>query len=144
MSIAKINKNIESLEKQLEEIETNIFDPIERLEHKKQLERKIKKLQRTKSQIEQLEKEQRELESLKLEFILNDNEPVDERKSEQVESTASITNNFITIKPQLNLDKEVKKDCNKQVDNIDFEKENSNTVSSVTPVSNNSKELSKA
>ncbi|BAZ43685.1 hypothetical protein NIES4102_06860 [Chondrocystis sp. NIES-4102] len=42
MSKFKIQQDIELLEKQLNEIETNFADPIERSEQKKQLEKKLK------------------------------------------------------------------------------------------------------
>ena len=74
MSVVKIEQDIKLLEKKLEEINTAITDPIERNESKKEIERKIKKLSRTKNSLEQLDKEQQELESLKLEFISNNDE----------------------------------------------------------------------
>lgn len=84
MSTLKLKKDIELLENKLSEIEANISDPIERIEQKKQLEREIKKLERSKSQIEQLEQEQQELELLKSEFSSNNHELVNENKVEKV------------------------------------------------------------
>ncbi len=46
MSTLKIQIDIELLEQELNELEINILDPIERIEQKKQLEREIKKLER--------------------------------------------------------------------------------------------------
>ena len=77
MSIVKIEQDIELLENRLKEIDTIIFDPIERNEHQKELKKKIKKLKRTKNQIEQQEKDRQELESLKSEFIFNSGKSVD-------------------------------------------------------------------
>ncbi len=101
MSIYKIKRDIELLEEQFIEIETKISDPIERNEYKQELQRKIKKLNRRKDSLEQLEREQQELESLKSEFLLNSNESVDQKKSEPdkpVEYASSTTNNSITTK----------------------------------------------
>ena len=72
MSIVKIEQDIELLENRLKEIDTIIFDPIERNEHQKDLKKKIKKLKLTKNQIER-----QELESLKSEFIFNSDKSVD-------------------------------------------------------------------
>jgi predicted nucleic acid-binding Zn-ribbon protein len=44
MSVIKLNQDIESVEQQLKQLETAICAPIERIEQKKKLERKIKKL----------------------------------------------------------------------------------------------------
>ena len=74
MSVVKIERDIKTLKNELEEIDTTISDPIERNEYRKELEKKLKKLQRTKVQTEQLEKEQQELESLKSEFISSSEE----------------------------------------------------------------------
>ena len=74
MSFVKIERDIKTLKNELEEIDTTISDPIERNEYRKELEKKLKKLQRTKVQTEQLEKEQQELESLKSEFISDSEE----------------------------------------------------------------------
>lgn len=76
MSVAKIERDIKLLQTKLKELDTAIADPIERNEYKKELEKKLKKLQRTKSQTEQLERERQEIESLKSEFTFNDEEPV--------------------------------------------------------------------
>ena len=74
MSVFKIEQDIKLLEKELEQINITITDPIERNEQQKELKKKISKLKRTKSQIEQLEKEQLELKSLKSDFIANNEE----------------------------------------------------------------------
>ncbi len=76
MSISKIENKIELLEIELKEIDTTITDSIERNEYKIELQKQIKKLKRTKSQIEQQGKEKQELESLKLEFISSSDEAV--------------------------------------------------------------------
>lgn len=68
MSISKIQRDIEVLEKELSELPIKISDPIERLEQKKLLEKKIKKLTQYKSQ--------QELEDLKSEFFQDNNYPV--------------------------------------------------------------------
>ena len=62
MSVAKIKQDIKLLEKKLEEIDSSVCDPIERNEYKKEIERKIKRLNQTKNSLEQLHKEQQELE----------------------------------------------------------------------------------
>ena len=68
MSVVKIELDLKLLEEKLEAINTTITDPIERNEYKKEIEKKIKKLNRNKNSLEQLDKERQELESLKLEF----------------------------------------------------------------------------
>lgn len=50
MSVAKIKRDIKLIENKLIELDTTIADPIERNEQKKELEKKIKRLRRTKSQ----------------------------------------------------------------------------------------------
>ena len=82
MSVAKIERDIKLLETKLNELDATITDPIERNEYKKELEKEIKKLQRTKSQIEQLERQRQEIESLKSEFTFNDEEPFAIKESE--------------------------------------------------------------
>ena len=67
MSVAKIEQDIQLIEEELEKIDLTIEDPIERNEYKKELQRKIKKLNRTKDSFIQLQQEQQELESLKYE-----------------------------------------------------------------------------
>ena len=102
MSAAKIEKEIKLLEKELAELNNNVSDPIERNEYKKEIQRKLKKLNRTKRQIQQQEIEQQELESLKLEFILNSdkvveteeqkpdsNQQIETAKEEELASTIS-------------------------------------------------------
>jgi hypothetical protein len=146
MSSSKLKRDIQVLEKQLEKIDINISDPIERIEQKKQLEREIRKLERSKSQIEQLEQEQQELESLKSEFTLNSNELVDERKStqdKQVEHTASVVDISMAVEPEINLSKQIEDSQNSQVINTDHSEKN-HDITPVTASSNNSKELGKA
>jgi ARC6-like, IMS domain len=146
MSSSKLKRDIQLLEKQLEKIDINISDPIERIEQKKQLEREIKKLERSKSQIEQLEQEQQELESLKSEFTLNSNELVDERKStqdKQIEHTASVVDISMAVEPEINLSKQREDSQNSQVIKTNHSEKNSD-LTPVTPSSNNSKELGKA
>ena len=82
MSVFKIEQDIKLLEEKLEEINTTILNPIERNEYEKELNRKLKKLKRAKTQIEQQEIEQQELESLKLEFIFSGDDVVEVEKSE--------------------------------------------------------------
>ncbi len=152
MSALKIKRDIKLLEQQLNELEANISDPIERIEQKKQLEREIKKLERSKSQIEQLEQEQQELENLKSEFSSNNNELVNENKVErrQAEFTLKIntpiTNKPMAVESEINLSKQIEDSRNIPVDNINSQKENSNTITPtpVTSPSNNFKELGKA
>lgn len=76
MSVAKIERDIKLIENKLIELDATVADPIERNEQRKELEKKIKKLRRTKSQTEQLERERQEIESLKSEFTSNDEEAV--------------------------------------------------------------------
>lgn len=90
MLTLKIQKNLELLKQQLENIELEISDPIERIEQKKLIERKIKKLEQSKSQIEQLAQEQQELELLKSEFLINDCNSSDRIEEE---GNNSVTNN---------------------------------------------------
>lgn len=99
MLISKLKKDIELLKKQLNEIETNISDPIERIEQRKLLERKIKKLEQSKSQIETLEQEQQELNLLKSEFFINDTKLVNNK---ELEITDSINNCSNIIKSETN------------------------------------------
>ena len=75
MSVAKIEQDIQLLEEEIEKINLTIADPIERNEYKKELQRKIKKLNRTKNSLEQLQKEQQELESLKHEISTVNEKP---------------------------------------------------------------------
>ena len=77
MSVAKIEQDIQLIEEELEKIDLTIEDPIERNEYKKELQRKIKKLNRTKDSFKHLQKEQQELESLKYEVsIANEKDEV--------------------------------------------------------------------
>ena len=116
MPVAKIEQDIKRLESELEEIDTTISDPIERNEHRKELEKKLKRLQRTKAQTEQLEKEQQELESLKSEFISNskessevkeskddDNEKIKFETEELTPTTSSQSPNLTTKSKRSNL-----------------------------------------
>ena len=116
MSVAKIERDIKSLENELEEINTTISDPIERNEYRKELEKKLKRLQRTKAQTEQLEKEQQELESLKSEFISNseessevkeskddDNEKIKFETEELMSTTSSPSTNIATESKRSNI-----------------------------------------
>ena len=109
MSVVKIERDIKTLKNELEEIDTTISDPIERNEYRKELEKTLKKLQRTKAQTEQLEKEQQELESLKSEFISNsedlsqieeseddDNEKIEFEIEEKVTPTTSSLSQNVT------------------------------------------------
>ncbi len=151
MSALKITRNIKSLEQQLNELEANILDPIERIEQKTLLEKKIKKLKHSKSQIEQLEQEQQELELLKFEFSLNNNELVDKnevKKGEQAEfalkSNTSITNKSMAVESEINLSKQIEDNRNSQVSNINSREENPDTSTKVIPPSNNSEESGKA
>lgn len=113
MSVVKIKRDIKTLKNELEEIDTTISDPIERNEYRKELEKKLKKLQRTKVQTEQLEKEQQELESLKSEFISNsedlsqieeseddDNEKIEFEIEEKLTPTTSPLSQNITTEPK--------------------------------------------
>ena len=150
MTVLKIKRDIDLLEKQLNEIEINIADPIERIEHKKQLERKIKKLERSRSQIEQLEQEQQELESLKSEFSSNNNKSINRREvksDKQVEYTASIIDNYTTAESSIDLGKQIENNQNSQASNSNYTEQNLGAVLLPTPVispSNNSKESGKA
>ena len=117
MSFVKIERDIKTLKNELEEIDTTISDPIERNEYRKELEKKLKKLQRTKVQTEQLEKEQQELESLKYKFISSseesskgkeskddDNEKIEfEIKEKLTPTTSSQSQNVTTESKRSNL-----------------------------------------
>ena len=70
MSIAKIEQDIQLLEEEFKKVDITISDPIERNEYKKQLQREIRKLNRTKDSLKQLQQEQQEIESLKYEVSL--------------------------------------------------------------------------
>ncbi|MGF1590217.1 MAG: hypothetical protein ACFCU7_13410 [Pleurocapsa sp.] len=70
MSLSKIENKIELLENKLKEIDTTITDSIERNEYKIELQKQVKKLKRTKSNLEQLHQEQQELESLRYEVSI--------------------------------------------------------------------------
>lgn len=89
MSVAKIEQDIQLIEEELEKIDLTIEDPIERNEYKKELQRKIKKLNRTKDSFKQLQKEQEELESLKYEVSI-----ANEKDEETVVKEATTVNNF--------------------------------------------------
>ncbi len=109
MSISKIKREIELLEQQFLKIETEISDPIERKEYKQELQRKIKKLNRSKNSLEQLEREHQELESLKSEFS-NSNETVDKKKFEPdklLEYESCTTNNSITIESETEVNENI-------------------------------------
>ncbi|BAZ43689.1 serine/threonine protein kinase [Chondrocystis sp. NIES-4102] len=101
MSVLKIAKELKLLEKQLREIETQVSDPIERLEHKKLLEKKIKKLERLKSQQEEYERQQQELEELKSEFS-----PDNSNSVEHLQEISTSVNNKINSQPQHNLNQQ--------------------------------------
>ncbi|MEO0014823.1 MAG: hypothetical protein RLZZ535_3212, partial [Cyanobacteriota bacterium] len=118
-----------------------------RIEQKKQLEREIKKLERSKSQIEQLEQEQQELELLKSDFALNNKELVDQREPEQdkqIKNPVSIIDTFIAAESEIDLGKQMDDRQNIQVDNTNSQIENSDNSNKVTASSNNSKELGTA
>lgn len=139
MSALKIKRDIELLKQQLNELEANISDPIERIEQKKQLEREIKKLERSKSQIEQLEREQQELESLKSDFALNNKELVDQREPEQdkqIKNPVSIIDTSIAAEPEIDLSKQRE---DSQVIKTNQSEKNSD-VTPINPPSNNSKQ----
>lgn len=130
MSISKIKRDIELLKQRLIEIETEILDPIERNEYKQELQRKIKKLNRSQNSLEQLEREQQELKSLKSEFSLNNNESVDQKKSEPdkpVEHASSTTNNSITVESKIEVSENIEDVWDSQVQNTDSWKKNSDT-----------------
>ena len=92
MSIAKIEQDIQLLEEKLEKINITISDPIERNEYKQQLQREIKKLNRTKDSLKQLQQEQQEIESLKYEVSL-----ANEKDEETVVKEAFTVNNLSNI-----------------------------------------------
>lgn len=93
MSVFKIEQDIKLLEEKLEEVNITVADPIERNEYKKELQRKIKKLNRTKNSLELLHKEQQDLESLKLQVST---------KKEKHENESSVKRDREIInKPQL-------------------------------------------
>jgi hypothetical protein len=151
MSNSKLKRDIELLEQQLNELEANIFDPIERIEQKKQLQREIRKLERSKSQIEQLEQEQQELENLKSEFLSKNNELVDENKSERfeqaeftLESNTSLTNKSMALEPEIKLGNQIENSRNSQVSNTHTRVEKSDTSTNLTPSYDNSKRSGKA
>lgn len=83
MSSAKIEQDIQILEDKLAEVNTSISDPIERNESKKELQKKIKKLNKTKKNLEQLQKEQQELELLKHEVFTDLQRDGEQNISEQ-------------------------------------------------------------
>jgi hypothetical protein len=143
MSILKIKRDIEFLEKQLNELDVVIPDPIERIEQKKELERKIKKLKQSKAQIEKLEQEQQELESLKSELSLNNNDFLDEKQLEQPEYIVT-SSNITPDDSKINLSKKVEDNENYQTHDpkISEKKSDANTVANNT--SNKSKEFLKA
>jgi hypothetical protein len=150
MSNSKLKRDIELLEQQLNELEANIFDPIECIEQKKQLQREIRKLERSKSQIEQLEQEQQELENLKSEFLSKNNELVDENKSERfeqaeftLESNTSLTNKSMALEPEIKLGNQIENSRNSHVSNTHTRAEKSDTSTKLTPLSNNSKKSEK-
>ena len=96
MSVSKIEQDIKLLENKLKEVDTTITDLIKRNEYQKELQRKIKKLERTKNSLEQLNREQQSLNSLKYDFYLNDNESTDKQKytiDKQAEIILSSENN---------------------------------------------------
>ncbi len=144
MSIIKIQRDIKLLEQQLEKLNIEISDPIERIEQKKQLEKKINKLKQSKSQIEKLQQEQQELELLKSEFTLDINDSIDKRESEQQKPTVPVNDTFIVIESEVNINEQVQDNWNNQVDNIDLEKKSFDTTTSITPEANNSKGFVKA
>jgi hypothetical protein len=84
MSISKIESKIKLLEEKLKEIDTTITDSIERNEYKVELQKEIKKLTRTKNNSEQLQLEQQELESLKTEFLIYEQEPNKKQYTQQL------------------------------------------------------------
>jgi hypothetical protein len=144
MSILKIQRDIELIERQLEKIELEISDPIERIEQKKQLERKINKLKQSKSQIEKLEQEQQELALLKSEFTLDNNDSLGTKESKQQKHTVPVNDTFIVIESKTNIKEQVQDNWNNQVNNIDLDQRSLDTTSSITPQANNSKEFGKA
>ena len=92
MSVAKIEQDIQLVEEELEKIDLTIDDPIERNEYRKELQRKIKKLNRTKDSFIQLQHEQQELEFLKYEVSI-----ANEKDEETVVKEAATVNNFSNI-----------------------------------------------
>ena len=144
MSVAKIERDIKLLETKLRELDTTIADPIERNELKRELEKKIKKLQRTKTQIENLEREQQELESLKSDLLLENNDlAAHGQESESEKSTPSTANYFTEVEPEINLEKGIKNNASKQGDRIESESEKHEATSQTISSSNNSKKSGK-
>ncbi|BAZ43690.1 hypothetical protein NIES4102_06910 [Chondrocystis sp. NIES-4102] len=94
MSVSKIQRDIELLEKQLSELPSKISDPIERLEQKKLLEKKIKKLTQYKSQ--------QELEDLKSEFFQDNSYSVISKQK-----SAPIASKRINTPPQPNFNQQL-------------------------------------
>lgn len=138
MSVFKIAKDLEILEKQLREIENKVSDPIERLEQKKQLEKKIKKLEQYKSKIEKLEQEQQELESLKSEFSLHN---IDLLNKQQLEEQKC--NTITPVNSEINFNKQTEDNSDSQVNHTNSLEQNLHNTS-ITPHSNQLKELGKA
>ena len=122
MSVFKIERDIKLLEEKLEEINTTVTDPIERNEYKKELQRQIKKLNRTKYSLEQLHKEQQDLESLKLEVspVKQDREIIDKPQSKT-------KNNQRTVEKQRENNRQVSK-----IKNIDDWEDEFDTPSNVS------------
>ena len=81
MSIVKIERDIQLIEEELEKINITISDPIERNEYKKELQRKIKRLNRAKHQIEQ-EINRQQLESHESKFRSNSDLSIDLKEPE--------------------------------------------------------------
>lgn len=71
MSILEIKQELELLNQQLADLETNIPDPIERNESKQQLNKQIKKLENNLKKLEQIELDRQELRAIQSELELN-------------------------------------------------------------------------
>ncbi|BAZ43686.1 hypothetical protein NIES4102_06870 [Chondrocystis sp. NIES-4102] len=86
MSILKLENKLKLLTAELETIDTAISDPIERNEHKKLLQKQIKKLNQTKDNLVKLQQEEAELESLRTDFIVAQQPDIIPESPQQIQS----------------------------------------------------------
>lgn len=86
MSILKLENKLKLLTAELSTIDTTISDPIERNEQKKLLQKQIKKLIQTKENVAKLQQEETDLESLRTDFIVDQQSDIVTELPQQIQS----------------------------------------------------------
>lgn len=125
---SQIENKIKLLEEKLQEIDTSIADSIERNEHKIELQKQIKKLTKTRNNLEKLQQEQQELESLKSEAsIIYEAQDNKQQVSQQLSETIS-TEQIVSEKSKNSIVEQTKSDWNSLVIKPENQVDDSHTI----------------